>query len=191
MAGKLKHNPGVRLHFLHVIQGRYTYIAHQKGIHARLLKQVIQKGRDRTLALGSRDSDNLIPETLEKHLCLRQYTAPVFIFRPLQDNARAFKYNIVIIHTFLVIRAGMPHRTVLRQGSRILQIRYVQNFICSQPPEDIPGGLSFSAITQKQYAFPLNPVLYLLYHVCSPCKPSVQHFLTSPANSSGTRLFPS
>ena len=25
----------------------------------------------------------------------------------------------------------------------------------------------------------------------SPCKPSVQHFLTSPANSSGTRLFPS
>ena len=120
MAGELKHNPGVWLYFLHVVQGRYTYIAHQKGIHARLLKQMIQKGRDRTLALGSCDSDNLIPETLEKHLCLRQYTAPVFIFRPLQHNARTFKYNIVVIHTFLVIRTGMPHSTVLRQGSRSL-----------------------------------------------------------------------
>ena len=90
-------------------------------VHAiMVLKQLIQKGRDRTLTLRSCDSDNLIPETLEKHLCLRQYTAPVFFRRPLQDNARTFKYNIVVIHTFLVIRAGMPHRTVFRPGGRSL-----------------------------------------------------------------------
>ena len=120
MAGKLKHNPCVRLHFLHVVQGRYAYIPHQKGIHTRQLKQVIQECSDRTLALGSRDSDNLIPEALEKHLCLGQYTALIFFFGPFQDNAGTFKYNIIVIHTLLVIRAGMPNRTVLRHGGRSL-----------------------------------------------------------------------
>ena len=70
MTGKFANDPGIRSHFFHMVKYRNPDISNQNGIHSRFFSQMIDQSGNSAFSLSSGNSNDLVPEALEKQLCL-------------------------------------------------------------------------------------------------------------------------